>query len=124
MKWFLIVMKKYAVFTGRARRKEFWMFTLFSIIFSIMFMILDYVCGTKSEGEFSVGLFESAFSLAILVPSIAVTVRRLHDIGKSGWWFLLVFAILIGWIILLVWNCTDGEPGENKYGTNPKEIAE
>jgi len=123
MKWFILALKKYAVFTGRSRRKEFWMFALFSAIFAITAMIIDYVLGTTTKGEVSIGLFESVYNLAILIPSLAVTCRRLHDIGKSGWWILLVFAIIIGWIILIIWHCRDSQVGENKYGVNPKEFA-
>jgi uncharacterized membrane protein YhaH (DUF805 family) len=136
MKWFFIVLRKYAVFTGRARRKEFWMFTLFFVLFSLGFALVDKVLGTTFGLEKGIwsdelislftgwGWFESVFSLALFVPSLAVTFRRLHDIGKSGWWILLFFIPIIGWIILLVWHCTDSDEGENKYGPNPKEIVE
>jgi uncharacterized membrane protein YhaH (DUF805 family) len=136
MKWFLIVLKKYAVFTGRARRKELWMFTLFCVIFWILLMILDKVLGTTFNLDkqgignvlFSIfvgeGWFDAIFGLAIIIPSWAVCWRRLHDIGKSGWWNLLFFVPIIGWIILLVWHCTDSQVGENTYGGNPKEIIE
>jgi len=136
MKWFFIVLKKYAVFTGRARRKELWMFTLFCIIFLIPLLVLDKVLGTSFNLDkqdtgnvlFSMfvgyGWFEAIFTLAIFIPTWAVCWRRLHDIGKSGWWNLLFFVPIVGWIILLVWHCTDSQVGENKYGTNPKEVIE
>ncbi|MCL2593057.1 MAG: DUF805 domain-containing protein [Defluviitaleaceae bacterium] len=132
MKWFFIVLKKYAVFTGRARRKEFWMFTLFCIILGVVLMILDRIFGTtfnldkESTGDYLFSIFvgggwlDSIFNLAVFVPGLAVSFRRLHDIGKSGWWNLLAFVPIIGWIILLVWNCRDSQPDENKYGVNPK----
>jgi len=136
MKWFFKVLKQYAVFKGRARRKEFWMFTLFVIIFGVVFMILDKVLGTTFNLDkenicdrliyFLVGRgwIDATFGLAIFIPSLAVTVRRLHDIGRSGWWYLLFLLPIIGWIILLCWHCRDSDEGENKYGANPKEQSE
>ena len=114
MKWYLLVLKKYAVFSGRASRKEFWMFYLFNIIFAIVAGILDYILGTR-------GLFSSLYNLAVFIPELAVTVRRLHDVGKSGWMLLILLIPIIGVIWLLVLLVTDSNPGENKYGPNPKE---
>ena len=125
MNWYLKVLKQYAVFKGRARRKEFWMFTLFYIIFSIALAILDELLGTTvsldRQDIFTLGWFETIYYLATFVPALAVSFRRLHDIGKSGWWNLLVFIPLVGWIILIVWCCRDSQAAENKYGANPKE---
>jgi uncharacterized membrane protein YhaH (DUF805 family) len=70
------------------------------------------------------GWFYLIYALVIFIPGLAVTVRRLHDVGKSGWWYLLAFIPLIGAIILLVWFCTDSQAGTNKWGANPKEIAQ
>lgn len=118
MTWYLTVLKKYAVFSGRARRKEFWMFTLFNIIFAVVAVVLDNVLGTASEG-LGYGLIYGLYSLAVLIPSLAVTVRRLHDVGKSGWWILISLVPLVGlWLLVLL--ATDSQPGENKYGLNPK----
>ena len=134
MKWFLLALKKYAVFKGRARRKEYWMFTLFYVVFLIALAILDRVLGMTFSFEkqcicysllsilIGYGWLEAIFSLALFVPSWAVSFRRLHDIGKSGWWNLLFFIPVVGWIILIVWCCTDSQAGENKYGSNPKEL--
>lgn len=113
MKWYLDVLKKYAVFHGRARRKELWMFVLFNIIISYVLMFVLRAVGLY--------FLTSLYSLAVLLPSIGVEIRRLHDIGKSGWWLFIVLVPLVGWILLLVWFCKDSDPGENAYGPNPKE---
>ena len=121
MNWYLKVLKNYVVFSGRARRKEYWMFGLFNIIFSILAMILDNVLGTAIE-DVGYGLFYILYALAVLTPSLAVAVRRLHDVGKSGWMILISLIPLAGPIWLLVLLVTDNNPGENQYGPNPKEI--
>ncbi|MED4533474.1 DUF805 domain-containing protein [Metabacillus fastidiosus] len=113
MHWYLEVLKKYAVFQGRARRKEYWMFTLFNVLISIVLSIIEVVGDMPS-------ILTGIYSLAILLPSLAVTARRLHDIGKSGWWILISLIPLIGAIVLLVFTCQDSEEGSNKYGSNPK----
>jgi len=120
MNWYLTVLKKYAVFSGRARRKEYWMFVLFNIIFLVVAMILDNVLGTAIEGV-GYGLFYILYSLAVFIPGLAVSVRRLHDVGKSGWMILIVLIPLIGAIWLIVLTVKDSKPGENEYGPNPKE---
>ena len=122
MNWYLKVLKDYAVFSGRARRKEYWMFTLFNIIFYITAMILDNILGTAIEDVGWYGLFYILYALAVLIPSLAVLVRRLHDVGKSGWMILVSLIPLIGAIWLLVLMVTDSHPGENQYGPNPKEV--
>jgi uncharacterized membrane protein YhaH (DUF805 family) len=159
MKWYLHVIRNYANFKGRARRKEFWMFVLFNFIFSILASILDNMLGLNFQIDSgqevndiwmrsaSGGYINSLYSLFILIPSLAVSVRRLHDINKSGKILILFYAVLIlsviagitsavlfsplilvvvflvmaiFGILLLVWMCTDGTPGTNKYGPNPK----
>jgi len=120
MNWYLTVLKKYAVFSGRARRKEYWMFFLFNMIFLILAAILDNVFGTAIEG-IGYGLFYILYGLAVLIPGLAVSVRRLHDVGKSGWMLFIALIPIIGAIWLLVLMVTDSNPGENKYGPNPKE---
>ena len=122
MNWYLKVLKQYADFNGRARRKEYWMFVLFNIIFAVVAVILDNIFGTAIEG-IGYGLFYILYALAVLIPGIAVSVRRLHDIGKSGWMILIALIPLIGVIWLLVLMVTDSSPGENKYGPNPKEVT-
>src|SRR3954452_13056500 len=104
---------KYIVFSGRARRSEFWWWVLFTFLLGIVASIVDAIIGTGSSS--GAGLIQSLANLAVLLPSLAVGARRLHDTGRSGWWQLLWFVILIGWIFLIIWLCQDGE-GDNKYG--------
>jgi len=108
----------YANFEGRARRSEYWYFTLFSFLISIAFSVLTVILGSTIGGI--VSIISMIFSLAIFVPSIALGVRRLHDIGKPGWWFLIILIPLIGIIVLIVFFVTDSQPGTNMYGPNPK----
>lgn len=119
MNWYLEVLKKYAEFSGRARRKEYWMFTLFNSLFLIIAIILDNVLGTAIE-DVGYGLLYFLYALAVLVPGLAVSVRRLHDVGKSGWMILISLIPIIGAIWLLVLMVTDSNPGDNQYGPNPK----
>jgi len=122
MNWYLEVLKKYAVFNGRARRKEYWYFLLFSILISLALAIVDNMLGSFST-EAGMGLLGVIYSLAILIPSLAVSVRRLHDTGRSGWWVLIVLIPLIGFIVLLIFTVQDSTPGGNAYGENPKELT-
>jgi len=119
MNWYLEVLKKYAVFGGRARRREYWYFALFNILISIALAIIDGVTGTLSA-EAGIGLLGAFYALAVLIPGIAVSVRRLHDTSRSGWWLLIVLVPLIGAIVLLVFMVQDSQAGENQYGPNPK----
>lgn len=122
MNWYLKVLKQYADFSGRARRSEYWYFVLFNMIFAIVAVVLDNILGTAIEGV-GYGPIYGLYVLALLVPGLAVAVRRLHDVGKSGWMFLIVLIPLIGAIWLLVLSFTDSQPGTNKWGPNPKEIT-
>ena len=119
MSWYLAVIKKYAQFSGRARRKEYWMFFLFNTIFSIVASILDnIVFGTSIEGF---GYIYILYVLFAIIPSLAVGVRRLHDIGKSGWWLLISLIPIVGlWLLVLL--ITDSQHGTNQYGSTPKEV--
>ncbi len=119
MSWFVEALKKYAVFSGRSRRKEYWYFVLFVVIISIALSIIDSLLGTHHR-ESGAGLLSGLFSLAMLIPSIAVSVRRLHDIDRTGWWVLISLVPLVGWRVLLVFHVQDGTPGTNRYGPNPK----
>jgi uncharacterized membrane protein YhaH (DUF805 family) len=121
MKWYLKVLKQYADFTGRARRTEYWMFVLFNMIFAIIAAVLDNLLGLKFSPEIPYGFIYLIYGLATFIPGLAVLVRRLHDVDKSGWWFLIAFIPIIGTIWLLVLLATDGTPGSNQYGVNPKE---
>ena len=122
MNWYLKVLKQYADFSGRARRKEYWMFALFNMIFAIVAMILDNVLGIAMEG-IGYGPLYGLYVLAMFIPGLAVGVRRLHDVGKSGWMFLIVLIPFVGGIWLLVLLCTDSQLENNKWGQNPKEIS-
>lgn len=170
MKWYLMVIKKYSTFTGRARRKEFWMFVLMNLIFGTVAKLLDEVLGLNLPGSgfMDGGIINLLYSLFVIVPTLALTVRRFHDIGKSGWvYFRFVLAailVTIVWVAMIlvkaiksgmsldpedmdlatmgqflvptmiygvvmlgigVWSLVlmvrDSQPGENKYGPNPKE---
>ena len=116
------VFQNYANFSGRARRSEYWYFTLFIFLVSAVLSGLNAaVFGTDAQMTIFT-VIQSLFSLATLIPSIAVTVRRLHDIGKSGWFYFLILIPVVGSIILLVWECKDSEPGTNVYGPKPKGV--
>ncbi len=120
MHWYLEVLKKYATFEGRARRKEYWIFALINVVIAIVLGIIDGVIGLAGETGF--GLLGTLYSLAVLIPSLAVAVRRLHDTNRSGWWLLIIFIPLIGALVLLVFMLLDSEPGSNQYGPNPKGV--
>ena len=119
MSWFVEALKKYAVFSGRSRRKEYWYFVLFVVIISIALSLIDSLIGAYDRSS-GAGLLSTIFSLAVLIPSIAVSVRELHDIDRTGWWVLISLITLIGWIVLLVFHFQDGAPGTNRFGPNPK----
>ncbi|MBP6626181.1 MAG: DUF805 domain-containing protein [Arenimonas sp.] len=120
MNWYLGVLKKYVDFSGRARRKEYWMFVWFNILINIVLGAVDYATGMVNA-ESGLGVLSGLYSLAVLLPSIAVAVRRLHDTSRSGWWLLIGFVPLIGALVLLVFMVLDGTPGANEHGPNPKE---
>ncbi len=111
-------LSKYVDFSGRARRSEFWYFILFVFLVQIVASILDSVLGTDFDASGN-GLISLVATLALFLPQIAVTARRLHDIDKSGWWQLIGIIPIVGWIIMIVWACTDSK-ADNKYGPNPK----
>jgi uncharacterized membrane protein YhaH (DUF805 family) len=118
MQWYLKVLRQYADFTGRARRTEFWMFVLVNVLISIVLGLIDYaIFGYNSGRSGPLGLL---YSLAVLLPSIAVSARRLHDIGRSGWWQLVAIIPIIGWIFVIVWYATPGRAEPNRWGQNPK----
>ena len=122
MKWYLKVLKQYADFRGRARRTEYWMFALFNFIFIILAAIIDNILGL-TFGELPYGVFYFLYALVVLIPGLAVGVRRLHDVGKSGWMMLIALIPIVGAIWLLVLMVTDSTVGENQYGQNPKELT-
>ncbi|MEH7400142.1 MULTISPECIES: DUF805 domain-containing protein [Bacillaceae] len=113
MEWYLKVLKNYAVFSGRARRTEYWMFFLFNAIITIILSILQSLADIDN-------LLTGIYGLLTILPSLAVGARRLHDSGRSGWWLLIGIIPVIGTIILLIFFCTDSEEGDNRFGANPK----
>ncbi len=119
MNWYLKVLKNYIVFDGRARRKEYWFFYLFYFIFVIALGFIDAITGSYSANV-GLGLLSGIFVLAMILPGIAVCVRRLHDTDRSGWWILIGFVPIIGGIWLLVLMVLDGTSGQNQYGSDPK----
>jgi uncharacterized membrane protein YhaH (DUF805 family) len=122
MNWYFEVLKKYAVFSGRARRKEYWMFFLFNIIIALVLVFIDGATGLARGSGIGLGPLYGLYVLATLIPSIAVLVRRLHDTNRSGWWLFLSLVPLIGGIAILVFMCQDSQQGENQYGPNPKAV--
>jgi len=129
MEWYIKVMRdNYINFKGRARRKEYWMFTLVYVIILLGCQALDNMLGTVfmmdagPMGEISMGYgwAYTVCGLVHLLPGLSVVVRRLHDVGKSGWFYLIFLLPIIGWIWLLVLYCTEGQKQDNKWGPDPK----
>lgn len=126
MNWYLKVLKQYADFKGRARRKEYWYFILFNGIFALIAMGLDNLLGitfSSYNRNLFYGYIYLLYGLIVFIPSLAVVVRRLHDVGKSGWWYLIVLIPVIGAFIILYYMIKDSEPGTNKWGENPKGVG-
>lgn len=118
MSCYLDVLTRYAEFSGRARRKEFWLFAVVNFLVTLVFGFIDLALGLVSE-EAGIGLLSGLYSLAVLIPYLAVTVRRLHDTGRTGWWLLIGLIPLLGPIVLLVLMLLDSDPAENRYGPPP-----
>jgi uncharacterized membrane protein YhaH (DUF805 family) len=114
--YYLAVLKNYAGFSGRARRAEYWQFVLFNVIAAVVLFVIGLAIKFP--------LLYVIYNLAVLIPGLAVFVRRMHDTGRSGWWILLALVPVVGGIVLLVFACLEGEAGPNKYGANPKAIAD
>lgn len=129
MSWYLLALKRYADFSGRSRRKEYWYFSLFNCIVVLVLIMIAAALGGFNSNEsggtnpaaMPVFLLYVVYALAVFVPGLAVSVRRLHDTGRSGWWFLISFVPFIGGIWLIVLMCIDSQPGPNQWGPNPKE---
>lgn len=118
MEWYLkVVRDNYANFHGRARRQEYWMYALINLIIFVVLAIVDTIL-FSSGNNFISGIY----SLAVLIPGIAVSVRRLHDTDRSGWWLLLTFIPVIGVLVLLFFMCVEGDRGANRFGSNPKAL--
>ena len=122
MNWFLTAFKKYAVFEGRAQRSEYWYFVLFYTLIAIALAIVDSVTGSFNPSA-GLGLLGGIFTLAMLIPSIAVSFRRLHDTDRSAWWLLIGLVPFIGVIVLIIFFALDSQPGTNRFGPNPKDSA-
>jgi len=120
MNYYVEVWKKALDFGGRARRAEYWYFILFNILVSILLQIVEAMIGLKTEQ--GVGLLSGLYSVAILIPAIAVGVRRLHDTGKTGWLMLVGLIPCVGFLILIFFFVQDSQPGPNQYGPNPKGL--
>ncbi len=128
MSWYLKVLKQFADFNGRARRMEYWMFTLVDFVVTMVLMIPPMIImfTTMDEGGDPGALFMLSFApmvlyaLVVLIPKLAVTVRRLHDQNRSGWWFLISFVPYIGGLVIFVLMLLDGTPGANRFGPDPK----
>lgn len=118
MNCYLDVLTRYAEFSGRARRKEFWLFAAVNFLVTLVFGFIDLALGLVSE-EAGIGLLSGLYSLVVLIPYLAVTVRRLHDSGRTGWWLLIGLIPLLGPIVLLVFMLLDSDPAENRYGPCP-----
>ncbi len=117
--WYYKVILNYTNFNGRARRQEYWYFTLVNVLVNLVMGIIDRVIGSVMQMD-NFGFFSVIYALFIMIPSIAVTVRRLHDSGRTGWWALIAFVPVIGILVLLYFLIQDSEEGSNQYGVSPK----
>jgi uncharacterized membrane protein YhaH (DUF805 family) len=114
MNYYFDALKKYADFSGRASRQQYWMFVLFNCIVAAVIWLADFVLHSE--------LLYSLYLLGVIIPAVAIGVRRLHDTDHSGWWYLIVFIPFLGAIVMLVFFCTDSQPGQNRFGPNPKGV--
>ncbi|MDG6779010.1 DUF805 domain-containing protein [Thiomicrorhabdus sp. zzn3] len=119
MNEFLNAIKQYADFSGRATRKQYWLFLLFYLIFYFVLTVIDMSFNVYDE-VYGIGLLTTIYSLGLFIPSLAVLARRLHDIGRTGWWMLIGLIPLIGPIVLIIFAVLDSQPGENQYGMSSK----
>jgi uncharacterized membrane protein YhaH (DUF805 family) len=118
MKWYLHALRKYAVFKGRARRREYWIFELMNSAIVLALFVLAVMLGKAGYPYFLSLPF--LYTVATMIPSLSSSVRRLHDTNRSGWWLLIGMFPVVGPIILLRITVTDSDPGENRFGPNPK----
>ncbi len=121
MSWYIQALKKYAVFSGRARRKEYWYFVLFNGIISYGLYLIGLIAGfAGSDAGIGFLVLSLIYALAVFLPSLGVTIRRLHDTGRSGWWIFISLIPFIGGIIFFIVTVLDSEVGTNQYGPSPK----
>ncbi|MGE5453335.1 MAG: DUF805 domain-containing protein [Acidobacteriota bacterium] len=121
MNWFIKAMKQYADFKGRAQRAEYWYFSLFYILIYIAALFIDELLGTQSRHKGGTGLFALLTVVALFMPALAVSARRMHDIGKSGWWLLISLIPIVGSLMFIAFAVRDSQPGGNRFGPNPKQ---
>jgi uncharacterized membrane protein YhaH (DUF805 family) len=120
MNWYLQGLKKYAVFSGRARRREYWMFELINELIALALFVLAVFLG-KAGYEYFISL-PVVYIFATTIPSFAKLIRRLHDTNHSGWWFFIAMVPLIGPLVLFSFTVKDGDRGENRFGPDPKAL--
>jgi uncharacterized membrane protein YhaH (DUF805 family) len=124
MQWYMVPWKKYAEFTGRAGRAEYWTFSLINIVILVVLLVIAAVSASTSHDPFGPAMVVyAAFALAELIPALAVAVRRLHDTNKSGWWLLIGLIPIVGGIVLLVFFLLDGTQGPNQFGPGPYSLG-
>lgn len=121
MDWYLNVLKNYFGFGGRARRKEYWMFVLVNIIFTFVLGILDRMFGWERAG--GEGILMTIYGVLVFIPWWAVQFRRLHDTDRSAWWLLVLLIPIVGWLVIIIFNCQNGTPGSNRFGADPKQLS-
>lgn len=119
MEWYLGPLRKFATFTGRARRKEYWLFILLNYVVLFVLAVIDNILGTTMQ-DLPYGFITLLYSLVLMIPLLALNVRRMHDLGKSGWWLFITLVPFVGGIWYFVLTVTAGEKGDNQYGPDPK----
>ena len=122
MNWYVDVLRKYAVFSGRARRKEYWFFVLFNLLIVAGLTLVDTFVGTYDPIR-EIGLLSGLYGIGVILPSVAVGARRLHDSGRTAWWLLIGLVPVIGAIVLLIFFVLDSQLGDNESGPNPKGLT-
>jgi uncharacterized membrane protein YhaH (DUF805 family) len=122
MNYYVDVLKKYTVFSGRAARKEYWMFALWNFIIAVALTAVSATIVLLAKNSL-VGFVVDLYALAVLLPNLGVFIRRMHDTGRTGWWIFIGLIPIIGAIVLLVFLVQDSKPGDNQYGPNPKGVG-
>jgi uncharacterized membrane protein YhaH (DUF805 family) len=123
MAWYLLAWQRATDFSGRSRRTEYWMFQLFNVLVGLALGLVAFAVGATSSEQDGLKVFTicvGIFGLVSFIPALSITIRRLHDTGRSGWWYLIAFVPLIGGLILFVFTLLDSDPDRNEYGPNPK----